>query len=229
MVRNCVISCIFGNEFTSVYPAPKGVDCFFFTNSKKNKREVVSKGWKYLFINFPLSDDIAVSSLQSKYVKYLQFRKQIRFFYFRKFEHIIYVDHKFKLEEQHVLELLKSINRPILLRKTPRLKDKIWDEVKAAKGQERYQRFMPQTIQYIKGKIRNGYSEQVRICNTGLMVYKTREEKIYKLVDEVYRDLINIGTSECQIVWALVSQKFADIIQTIEWDDLHIVWEVPRI
>lgn len=227
MRRNCVISCIFGREYAYVYPAPKDIESHFFTNSRSIKNEVVAKGWKYHFLNFPLSDDVAISSLQSKYIKFLQFKKQIKFAYFELYANIIYVDHKFKLEKQHVAKLLGQIKRSVLIRKTPRLKDKIWDEVNDAMGQERYRRFMPQTIEYVEEKLNNGYSEHVRICNTGLIVYNIRGKLVNKLVDEVYSDLMMLGTSECQIIWALITQKYADIIQTIEWEELPIIWEIP--
>jgi len=228
MGENCVVSCIFGRDYLYVYPAPKGIECHFFTNSKAIRNEVIKKDWKYHFINFPLSDDFAVSSLQSKYIKFLQFIKHKRFQKFELFEYIIYVDHKVKLEEHHVSDLLMRTKQPVLIRKTLRLKDKIWDEVIDAMGQERYRRFMPPTIEYINRKLKNGYSENARVCNTGLIVYKAREGVVKKLVDEVYRDLISIGTSECQIIWALVTQKYAEVIQTIEWDDLPILRGVPR-
>ena len=79
-----IISCIFGKKFKKVYPAPinKG-KCLFFTNNKELLSELVSKGWTPVFIRYPLSNSILVSSLQSKYIKFLQFLNNTRFEHFK--------------------------------------------------------------------------------------------------------------------------------------------------
>lgn len=224
----CVISSIFGKTFKNVYSAPEGYISYFFTNIKKLENEITEKGWKYLYVDFTVSDDEAISSFQSKYVKFLQFRKDNTYPSLEEYQQVVYVDHKFFLEMSHITRLLNIKKSPLLIRKTPRLKETVWDEVNAALGQERYRRFMPQTLDYIRDKIENGYSENVRICNTGLIVYDLKNVVINTLVNEVYADLVSIGTSECQIVWALVSQRYREIIQTIEWDEIPMVWEAPN-
>jgi hypothetical protein len=86
----------------------------------------------------------------------------------------------------------------------------------------------PQTLNYIHKKLKDGYSENIRISNTEIISYDLNENKVKKLVNEAYHDLIKIGTSECQIIWAIVSQKYSSIIQTIEWNDLPIIWKAPE-
>ena len=146
----CVIGCIFGKEFQRVYPAVKNYDAYFFTNNQEMKPTLEEAGWKYIFIDKPMSDDIAVSSLQSKYIKFLQFLKNDEFSFFNKYDRIVYADHKLDLKDEHVEYLLERIgDSDILVRDHNRERKSIWEEVEAAKRQERYLRFMPQTISAI--------------------------------------------------------------------------------
>jgi hypothetical protein len=223
----CAISCIFGANFNYLYPAPAGLDCYFFSNNKSLMEEADSKGWTFIFVDCPISLDIAVSSFQSKYIKFLQFLKNDEFKWFQRYTDIIYIDHKFFLQPSHINDLLSRNDKGVLIRKTGIIKEKIWDEVNMAKGQERYLRFMPATIDYVNEKLKNGYSEDVRICNTGLIVYDMTVVSVCSLVDEVYKDLELIGTSECQIIWGMVCQKYQHIIQTIEWKSVSMIWKEP--
>ncbi|WGL15730.1 hypothetical protein PVT68_13240 [Microbulbifer bruguierae] len=222
-----VISCILGTEFHSVYPAPQSEHSFLFSNRRDLFDEFAGKGWNPILLEFPLSRDDAVSSLQAKYVKFLQFLKESTFRWFDEFETIVYVDHKFFLNQDHLEFIEKTRKKDIFLRTTPKLKTTIWDEVNAAMGQERYRRFMPQTKSYINEKIKSGLSESVRICNTGLIAFSHKNPKVIAFLDQVYSDLISIGTSECQIVWALVAQQNTSLIQTIDWEEIPILWETP--
>ena len=227
--NTCVISCIFGGEFSVVYPAPLEFESFFFTNSKYIKKEVEKKGWKYLYVDFEVYDCLAKSSFQSKFIKFLQFRFMSEYKELLNFQKLVYVDHKFKLTDKHVSQLERKVEKSVLIRKTPKLKTTIWDEVKAANLQERYVDFMPQTLEYISVKLGQSYSENIRICNTGLIVYDLTDNVVSEIVDEVYSDLESVGTSECQIIWAFVSQKFSNYIQVIEWEEIPIIWKQPEV
>lgn len=229
MHRNqCVISCIFGKKFRKVYRAPNNVKAYFFTNNTDIKDEIERKGWRYIYVRETLSEDLAISSLQAKYVKYLQFLDDPSYSDLKVHDEIIYVDHKFELTETHVERLNKLRDRPVLIRKTPRTKTSVWDEIEDAKGQERYLRFMPQTLEYVQRKLAEGYSERMRVCNTGLICYAAHDHEVSRLVEQVNRDLLEVGTSECQIIWSMVSQRFSSIIQMIEWTDLPILWKTPE-
>jgi hypothetical protein len=217
MSNVAVVSCIFGKTFNVVYDAPHGATSFFFSNRTDLVDEVTKKAWKYIFLDFPLSDDDAVSSFQAKYVNFLQFLRERRFDWFNDFDEIVYVDHKFLLTSEHLKYIEINKKAAIFLRRTPRLKTTVWDEVDDAMGQERYRRFISQTRKYINDKLKTGYSDTVRMCNTGLISYSHKLPKVISLVNEVYSDLQNIGTTECQIIWAIVSQRYTSIIQTIEW------------
>ena len=70
-----IISCIFGNKYTKMYKAPLNKNCIFFTNNKNIMNEIISNGWTYKYIDMELVDDYTISSVQSKYIKFLIFLK----------------------------------------------------------------------------------------------------------------------------------------------------------
>ena len=47
------ISCIFGTKFKYVHPSPN-TSSYFFTNNKQLKHEILSKKWKYIYVNMKL-------------------------------------------------------------------------------------------------------------------------------------------------------------------------------
>jgi len=227
-MKICIISCNFGKSCKVVFPAVKNYDAYFFSNNIALKKIVEKSGWKFIYMELPLSDDISISSLQSKYIKFLQFIKDGKFACFKDYNYILYTDHKLLLKKKHIIYLIKNIDeKSIILRDHPS-HNNIWEEVGAAMFQERYLRFMPQTIDYIRHYISQGYSEKTCIYTTGIILYKTNNTAIIDLTDKVYNDLIELGTSECQIIWAIVAQKYRNIIKVIKWDELNIIWEKPE-
>lgn len=216
----CVISCITGLRFTKVYPAPTICPAFFYTNNPALRSEIEAKGWIYKFLDLPLSTDQTVSSCQAKYVKFLQFKVDPGF------QNVIYTDHKLNLQDGHIIKLQYLKEKPVLIRYSPRVKT-VEDEISAARSQKRYSVFEAKTRQYVSEKLAAGYSGTARVCATGLILYDLTNSSVRSLVDEMYNDIQKVGTPECQIIWVLVSQKYDDIIQCINWDDVAIPWASP--
>ncbi len=228
--RIAVISCIFGRLFRRLHSAPQQYDCHFYSNNPRLEPQARRKGWRFHYVAVPLSKDFAVSSFQAKYVKYLQMRKASEHRYLDQYDEVLYVDHKGMIEDQHVRMFLNLKEQPILIRKTPRLKTTVWDEVKQAELEERYSRYMKKTMEYIHARLANGCSEQIRVCNTGLICYSMRNSAVLELADEVYSDLCKVGTPECQIIWCMASQRYSYLIQQIEFDRIPLPWrEPPRL
>ena len=142
-----IISCIFGSKFNFVHPAPDNKNSYFFTNNPKLKSEIIKKGWNYVYINKILSDNIILSSLQSKYIKFLQFIDDFPEF---KNKIIIYIDHK-ELINSNVLNQIKqlinkNLDKSLIIRQTPLKKTNIYQEINEAKLQKRYAENMHLTI-----------------------------------------------------------------------------------
>ena len=225
-----VISCIFGNEFKSVHPSPDKKNSFFFTNNPIIKSEIINKGWNYIYVDKPISNDVIISSLQSKYIKFLSFLKD--FPEFKNIKTIIYFDHKenvsfYTLNEIKLL-INNNSNKSLIIRQTPIIKTNINDEINAARGQPRYVKNMNKTKEFIQHIISSGrISENVRICNTGLLIYINRYN-IEELLKNVYDKCIEHEQPECQIYWSIFSQKYKNEITEIEWNDIkNIKREIP--
>ena len=249
-----IISCIFGKKFKKIYPAPiltaiplvaVGVNelvtsykCLFFTNNPSLKKEIESKGWTPVFINMPLSDNSTVSSVQSKYIKFLQFLNNNRFKQLKeKYKQILYFDHKFQVFPQHISKLIDICannesntddnTTHVIIRETPTLKTSIWDEVNASKGQDRYKLGMNDTIALINNKIKNKeIQSNIRICNTGLIFYNNYTPVI-PMLNQIYSACTKLMQPECQIFWAIYSQQYTDLIKTIPFPLINPLWKCP--
>jgi hypothetical protein len=222
-----IISCIFGNKFLKVYPAPLLDNCYFFSNNNYLKDVVESKGWKFIFINFKLNDCSIISSLQSKYIKFLIFLNDLPLF--KKYEYILYFDHKVFIKENHIDKLLDNDNKyNIIIRKHEAYRKTIWSEVEEAKLQERYNKNMDKTIKLINDKInKKEISENVDICNTGLILYNNYNEILPMLYD-IYNTCISLEQPECQIIWAIFSQNYLDKIKLIDfYNIIDPIWMEP--
>ena len=217
-----IISCIFGKTFNYVHESP-GVNSYFFTNNINLKNEIETKGWNYVFVNMPLSEDNITSSLQSKYIKFLIFLED--FPEFQNTQTILYFDHKEHVSSKtlHEIKLLINDNKDksLIIRQTPSLKKNIYDEVKAALGQPRYVKNMHLTLKFIENMISTKeISENVRVCNTGMLIFINRSN-IKQLLNDVYQKCIEHQQPECQIYWSIYSQKYKNYIKEVKWGDIN--------
>ena len=226
-----IISCIFGKQFKYVHPSPDNKNSYFFTNNKELKGEIINKGWNYVYVNKVLSDDIIISSLQSKYIKFLKFLDN--FPQFQNAKTIIYFDHKENVSSASIDEIKLLINnnvdKSLIIRQSPSNKTSVYDEIKAAMGQSRYVKNMDKTKNFIKDIISTKeFNENVRICNTGLLIFINRQQ-IKELLNNVYKKCIEHQQPECQIYWSIFSQKHKDKIKEIKWTDIKkIKREEPK-
>ena len=217
-----IISCIFGKKFNYIHPSPDNKNSYFFTNNKNLKSEIINKGWNYIYVNKLLTNDYIISSLQSKYIKFLKFLED--FSEFKKYKTIIYFDHK-EFVSSIILDEIKlliknNISKSLIIRQTPRNKNNIYQEVKEAMGQQRYVKNMNITKKFIKDILSTKeFKENVRICNTGLLIFINREN-IKELLSNVYEKCIEHKQPECQIYWSIFSQKYKDKIKEIKWSDI---------
>jgi hypothetical protein len=228
MQNHLIVSCAFGTHIGSVYPAVPGRRNAFFSNNPAMEKTVREKGWNYIKVtDFPLSNDILISSLQSKWVKFLKFLPDIPLF--DDVEKITYHDHKFCVEAAHLDWILANNldQHDMLIRETPRLKETISDEVEAAVAQERYLRNMPQTLDFIRNLVDAGkISERIRILNTGLMHFNNLPA-CRPFTDAVYETCSRLQQPECQIVFAALLQMSSVRIKRVPWSQLEPLWKAP--
>ena len=218
-----IISCIFGKKFKHVHPSPDKKSSYFFTNNKELKGEITNKGWNFVYVNKELSDDYIISSLQSKYIKFLKFLDDYP--ELKTASTIIYLDHKEYVTFDALDEIKTLINenavKSLIIRQTPSIKTSVYDEINAAMEQPRYVKNMNKTKSFVRDAVSiKEYSEKVRICNTGLLIIINREN-IKDLLNNVYEKCIEHEQPECQIYWSIFSQKHTDKIKEIKWTDIE--------
>lgn len=210
-----VVNCFFSCNVTRIHPAPKIGHCVFFSNNKKLEHEAIIKGWNFVFVDVPQVNNLLTSSIQSKYIKFLKFIEDFK--EYEQYKTVVYFDHKFTLNSKQINKLVEISDKPILIRTTPRNKTTIWQEVNEANPHLRYKKNMDKTLEFIKREMQNGATDKVRICNTGLIVYKD-VEVIKNMLDKIYQEIIEQQQPECQIIWAIVSQKYDDFIKKIPFN-----------
>jgi len=204
-----IVNCIFGEKFQKVFEAPQE-GSVFFTNNPDLKPEIESKGWEYKYIDFPLSDHMQ-SSLQSKWIKFLQFDLQD--------DEYLYCDHKIKLTPQIISKIQQLSTKSILITRGPkhpngRTVRQALEEVRQARYRNK-----KQTRSHLKT-----ISEQwdVLIVRTGLIHYRINE-RVRELADAVYQDCMKTQNPHCQLFWALRMQEYKDIIRLVDFNEVGYV------
>lgn len=225
-----IVSGLFGTEFKTVHPSLPTYRCVLISNNESLRFEAEEKGWEFRMLTIPgmeLTSDLLLSSIQSKYVKFMMFSSDFPEYFTG--QPILYVDHKIHLREEDVLFIQKSIpeEKSLLVINTPRLKSKITDEIDDAMNHARYRMAMPETLvwlEHIKGS--RGIQESVRIMATGLIYYQ-HLHSVRGLLDECHEVVQHLNQPECQIIWAALSQPYESLIQRVDWSEISIKHELP--
>lgn len=225
MSRNTMFfTCYFGKIVKHIHQAPSKGNSYFFANNTQLKDVIDKAGWKFVLVNFEISEDYLVSSLQSKYVKFLKFLKDYPNFE-KQYTVFVYIDGKYKYPSNFINDVLYQISnckgKDLIIKEHNVLNRKsIWDEVRDASGQERYKRNMHKTVAYLNDMIKKGvFSHQVRVCATGFIIY-INYKNVLSLIDDVYDICIEHEQPECQIYWAALSQKYTNQIHTVPFESI---------
>lgn len=230
----CIIRCYTGSKPTKILKAVDNYDCYFFTNNSYYKEEIINKGWKYIFLdNLPLTDNKYISSLQSKYIKFLQFLRLPQFKFFFNYELILYVDHKFLINLEHIDKFLSiydevnsKFNKQYIIRFCPifnNLSKNLYHELEFSKNQNRYLIKYNITKKFVEKKIKNGsVNPYLRVCNTGLILCNHHNDDIFNFSTKVYLSIIKFQNPQCQIFWQLFSQNYDNLIHKINYNHIFI-------
>ena len=215
-----VISCYFGKKNTSINRAPLESKCYFFSNNNKIKNKAQSMGWQFVLIDhMPIEKDYRISSLQSKYVKFLQFDKNL--IKWVEGENIIYFDHKLNVQKNNIVSAKDLCKTEILIKNHP-TQNSIQDEILDSSKQPRYAKAMEETIRWVESKVnKEGYIYENMMMATGFILFAD-VKGAQQLCDEVYNTCEELGQPECQIIWGVLSQKFEKNITRIGWKEIDI-------
>lgn len=229
--KHLLVSGFFGTPEIDIYDAPKGTRALFFTNNEKTAAVAKIANWEPYLINrgdLALSSDVRVSSIQSKYIKFLQFRRD--FPELKNYQMVTYCDHHACIQDKQLLEIFThmDMSKSVLIRSSPRKKG-LLKEIEISRRQPRYDNSMNETIRWIDYiRTHEEISDTQQIANTGI-IHTIRVDKMMSLFDSVYKAVIKLNQPQCQILWVVLSQKYAFDIQQVNWHDLDIPWGAPVI
>lgn len=227
MTETLYISCIFGAKFTCLYPAFEGRRCVMFSNNPQLKQEALRKGWEFeLVTKFPLSKDFRESSLQSKYIKFLQFLDDYP--EYQRYSNITYFDHKnvFSIEEAERLSGLMQSDKHIFMLSS-REGWCVVDEMKLSSQEERYRASMKRMQDWAQGLVDAGKASwDGQIYATSFLMYRDYDA-VMPFLKEVYDTLWQLKQPQCQSVWGVLSQAHKDKIQSIHWTQTSMYRSTP--
>lgn len=217
-----IVSGYFGVK-SNLEVRPPGIGTsYFFANAKETLAEAELLGWSPVDVSsmMPLSSDEMVSSIQSKWLKFLGFLSDFPEFSDRT---MIYADHKNQLTPNSVARLLKNLrgNAKVVVRHHAEYRDNVMMEVAEAWEQRRYAQNMPQTLEWIHERARGGDKFRTRVPNTGVLLW-TPTIEARALASEIYGEILRLGQPECQIIWSMVSQRHKRHIRAIRYNSLGI-------
>ncbi len=217
-----------------VFKAPSDAswDCVFFSNSPIVGDVAERAGWQYFPLHAPITNDDLSNSLASKQVKFLGFLDSLIAGDKKSFEsytHMIYHDHKIRMQTEHVRSLLavmeKHPSKEIFNFATPLHKDSVFSEVAAAQDQLRYAENMGPTLNFIGELLISGAAtSQTSITRTGVLAYRITPE-VRKIARKLYDACTAFRQPECQIFWSMLAQQHKKLIHTEPWETSS--WSAP--
>lgn len=208
-----IITCIFGKKFQRLHPAVSN-ECIVYSNNKNLAQEAHKKGWKFEFIDLPLSDDDVISSLQSKFIKFMQFN-------YDKNTEYLYHDHKIIITEDLVNKVKSNkSNKSIFVTFTPNKDRTVHKEFLIGLKQKRYSQAKDKTLDFLNEMEINEYSCNTAVMRTGLIYYKKVDDRVKHFLDLVYNSCKKLNNPHCQIFWGLYAQKFENLIDVVPLENL---------
>lgn len=230
-----LVTGILGDKHTIIYDAPSpSHNCYFFTNNKKEKDNIINKGWNYEYLDIELSEDEITCSLQAKYIKFLKFIDDYDG-KFKKFKQILYFDHKFNIKKEDVENILnisyKNENKYNVITRYHEEPKKLWKEIEDSKYQYKYMKNIDKVINLVNSKVEDGSlkdADNVQIAMTGLLFYNNYDE-ITPLLNEIYDVGNELQQPQCQVLWSIFSQKYQDKILVVNHNEMNpeLLWVYP--
>jgi hypothetical protein len=201
-----VVTCFFGRKSVEILPAPTE-HSIFFTNNEDLTDKVQERGWHCVKVDIPLLD-LYQSSLQAKWVKYLQFLTDDTGEY-------LYCDHKIPLTTALVDQIRRIASKNILVIRHRVAKRTVAKEFYKGTIQPRYASARKQTLNYLAAFREKGYSLKSPVMMTGMIYYQVSPE-VLEFTRAVFAGCMKTGNPHCQLFWALHAQKYPHLVEAIE-------------
>lgn len=214
-----VYTCFFGSDanWTANYipETLPDIDSYYFTNNPNMYARLAATKWKRVWVDIPISEDLLVSSEQTKHLRccshaYLELAS---------YPYLCWIDSKLRFtSKQDVMSLLTELilsDKVWVFTHHPLPYTDVWGEYNEA-IKHKYVKQKDQYKAYIESRIEMGYNEHIpqRTC-CGFHVRKN-----CPLVREIgefwYREIQKCG-AEDQISFQFVHQRYEDAILLVEY------------
>jgi hypothetical protein len=154
----------------TVYTTLKDVE--FNEHAKQN-------GWQVRILPFAHTYDLREGTRQSKYVKFLKYHKP-------ETKYVIYIDHKYKIQNTHAVKLIKAIG------KNPFLSfinsSSIYEEFFKSLSFPRYRDDIDEMMRTIRENKDKGY-EDLKLFYGGMMVFDTTHKR-FEIIKQKMEDYV---------------------------------------
>lgn len=184
---------------------------YFISNNQYNM-DVFCKftGWKPVYLDFEVTDNYAVSSMQAKYAKALPHK----FPELAEYDYLLYVDDKITFNVDRMeewLQILNEKNSPLAARKhwhLPSNPSNVLHEFGESMYQQRYVYYSRQCANYIADRVAEGYSLYGEYAFMTNIILRNMRHPDTVAINEMWYNHIEQSTICCQVPFHFVAQKF---------------------
>jgi len=183
-----VVTCVTGN-FNKVHKTDIS-EAYVVTTLRDEsfKNHCKDMGWKVVYLDYPHTNDLYKATRQSKYVKTLKAFKP-------RTKHVIYVDHKYIIENKHIQPLIDTIgDEPFLSFKNPKT---VYREFYDSMAYDRY----VSTISEIRRNVNE--CGEAELFYGGLIMYNTQHSDFERITAKMNAAIERYNHAQDQFLFPL--------------------------
>lgn len=212
-----VVTCVTGN-FNKVHKTNiKNAIVYTTLRDVEFTEHATQNGWQVRILPFTHSYDLREGSRQSKYVKFLKY-------HIPETKYVIYIDHKYKLQDIHAIKLISLIEGyPFLAFKN---NADVYKEFFNSMCFKRYSVDMSRILTSVK----KYEGHNVDMFLTGLMLYNTHHKDFDLILKSFNDSLLNDNHLQCQISFPIAIKNETKVLihNTIDLKHEHIQEPIPN-
>lgn len=185
-------------------------DFYFISNNPACLKKAGKLGWIPFHLDVGIYQDAVISSHQAKIAKAMPHL----FEFLTEYERVFYLDDKFRFDSQFLAKLESAFagaESPFIASHHAFLDKNIMFELAEAMGQPRYFLQRTQIVEFILGKLNEGYRlDMEKMYETGLIMRDLNHPEVREINEEWYQSIIECGI-QCQISFNFIAQKYRTI------------------
>lgn len=211
------ITCFYGTSDNPAFKIPElpsdKYDCYYFSNNKDLLEKVTVKGWKPIYDDKPVTENLIESCMYGKRIKVLPHEFKI----LDNYQYLCFLDSKLdkislSFVERNIDEYFIKGNYALLLKQHNFISPNVWNEFNESMKQERYVLEKEKYINYINNQLSKGLKpETQQHAQCGYLIRDMKHPKIIDLNNTWYKHIEECGIQD-QISFFFVKQLFKECI-----------------